>query len=55
MARIVVMAAGIDGISQVYELQKELGNEQEIMLIGDSKRCEDRALLRKDNFEQGRC
>ena len=36
MARIVVMGAGIGGISQVYELRKEVGNAHEIVLVGDS-------------------
>ena len=36
MAKIVVMGAGIGGISQVYELRKELGMEHEIVLLGDS-------------------
>jgi sulfide:quinone oxidoreductase len=40
MARIIVMGAGIGGISQVYELRKELGKEHEVMLIGDSERFE---------------
>ena len=40
MAKIVVMGAGIGGISQVYELRKELGKEHEIVLIGDSERFE---------------
>ena len=40
MARIVVMGAGIGGISQAYELRKELGNAHEIVLIGDSERFE---------------
>ncbi|MGI9238974.1 MAG: NAD(P)/FAD-dependent oxidoreductase [Woeseiaceae bacterium] len=40
MARIIVMGAGIGGISQVYELRKELGKEHEIVLIGDSERFE---------------
>lgn len=40
MARIVVMGAGIGGISQVYELKKELGNNHEFVLIGDSDRFE---------------
>lgn len=40
MARIVVMGAGIGGISQVYELRKELGKEHEVVLIGDSERFE---------------
>lgn len=37
MARIVVMGAGIGGISQVYELRKELGQEHEVVLVGDSE------------------
>jgi len=40
MARIVVMGAGIGGISQVYELKKELGNSHDIVLVGDSDRFE---------------
>ena len=40
MAKIVVMGAGIGGISQVYELRKELGKDHEIVLIGDSNRFE---------------
>ena len=36
MAKIVVMGAGIGGISQVYELRKELGNAHELVLVGDS-------------------
>ena len=40
MARIVVMGAGIGGISQVYELRKALDKEHEIVLIGDSDRFE---------------
>ena len=36
MAKIVVMGAGIGGISQIYELRKELGKEHELMLVGDS-------------------
>ena len=40
MARIVVIGAGIGGISQVYELRKEIGREHEIMLVGDSDRFE---------------
>lgn len=36
MGRVVVMGAGIGGISQVYELRKELGKQHEIVLIGDS-------------------
>ena len=40
MAKIVVMGAGIGGISQVYELRKELGKEHEVVLIGDSERFE---------------
>jgi sulfide:quinone oxidoreductase len=40
MARIIVMGAGIGGISQVYELRKELGKEHEVVLVGDSERFE---------------
>jgi sulfide:quinone oxidoreductase len=40
MAKIVVMGAGIGGISQVYELRKELGKEHEIVLLGDSDHFE---------------
>jgi sulfide:quinone oxidoreductase len=36
MAKIVVMGAGIGGISQVYELRKELGSEHELVLVSDS-------------------
>ncbi|MEJ2297310.1 MAG: FAD/NAD(P)-binding oxidoreductase [Woeseiaceae bacterium] len=36
MARIVVMGAGIGGISQIYELRKELGGEHDLVLLGDS-------------------
>lgn len=36
MAKIVVMGAGIGGISQVYELRREFGDSHEILLIGDS-------------------
>jgi sulfide:quinone oxidoreductase len=40
MATIVVMGAGIGGISQVYELRKELGADHELILVGDSDRFE---------------
>ncbi len=40
MATVVVMGAGIGGISQVYELRKELGKEHELILIGDSDHFE---------------
>jgi len=40
MAKIVVMGAGIGGISQVYELRKALGSEHELFLVGDSDRFE---------------
>ena len=40
MARIVVLGAGIGGISQVYELSQELGKQHDIILIGDSDRFE---------------
>jgi sulfide:quinone oxidoreductase len=34
------MGAGIGGISQIYELRKELGTEHELILVGDSERFE---------------
>ena len=40
MARIVVMGAGIGGISQVYELKQTLGDAHDIVLVGDSDRFE---------------
>lgn len=40
MAKIVVAGAGIGGISQAYELRKELGKNHEITLIGDTERFE---------------
>ena len=40
MAKIVVIGAGIGGISQVYELRQALGNSHEIVLVGDSDRFE---------------
>jgi len=40
MAKIVVMGAGIGGISQVYELRKALGNDHDIVLVGDSDHFE---------------
>jgi len=36
MAKIVVMGAGIGGISQVYELRREFGDSHDITLVGDS-------------------
>ena len=40
MAKIVVMGAGIGGISQVYELRKALGKEHNLVLLGDSDHFE---------------
>jgi sulfide:quinone oxidoreductase len=40
MAKIVVMGAGIGGISQVYELKKELGDAHQLTLVGDSDHFE---------------
>ena len=40
MAKIVVMGAGIGGISQVYELRKALGKDHELLLLGDSDHFE---------------
>ena len=36
MAKIAVMGAGIGGLSQVFELRKELGTDHDITLVGDS-------------------
>jgi len=40
MAKITVMGGGIGGISQAYELRKELGKSHEITLVSDSNRFE---------------
>ncbi|MGI9261063.1 MAG: FAD-dependent oxidoreductase, partial [Woeseiaceae bacterium] len=40
MSRIVVMGAGIGGITQAYELKKELPREHEVVLVSDSDRFE---------------
>ncbi len=40
MAKIVVMGAGVGGISQAYELRKELGHAHQIVLVSDSERFE---------------
>ncbi len=40
MATIAVMGAGIGGISQAYELKKELGKDHDIVLVNDSDRFE---------------
>jgi len=40
MSKIVVMGAGIGGITQAYELKKELRNEHEVVLVSDSDRFE---------------
>ncbi len=40
MSKIVVLGAGIGGISQVYELRKELDKTHQIVLIGDSESFE---------------
>lgn len=40
MARIVVMGAGIGGISQIYELRKAFGKRHELVLVSDSDRFE---------------
>ena len=40
MANIVIMGAGIGGITQAYELRKELGKEHDILLVNDSDRFE---------------
>ena len=36
MAKIAVLGAGIGGLSQVFELRKELGSDHDITLVGDS-------------------
>ena len=40
MAKIVVLGAGIGGISQIYELRRQFGTQHELLLIGDSDRFE---------------
>lgn len=40
MAKIIVLGAGIGGISQAYELRRELGKNHEIVLVGDSDHFE---------------
>ena len=40
MSKIVVLGAGIGGISQVYELRKELDKSHDIVLIGDTESFE---------------
>ena len=40
MAKVVVLGAGIGGISQVYELRQVLGKQHDIVLVGDSDRFE---------------
>ncbi len=40
MSRIVVMGAGIGGITQAYELKKELPSAHEIVLVSDSDQFE---------------
>jgi sulfide:quinone oxidoreductase len=40
MAKIVVVGAGIGGISQIYELRKALDKQHELMLVGDSDHFE---------------
>lgn len=40
MAKIVVMGAGIGGITQAYELRQALGNDHQIVLVSDSERFE---------------
>ena len=36
MAKIVVMGAGIGGISQFYELRKAVDKRHELLLVSDS-------------------
>ena len=40
MSKIVVLGAGIGGLSQVYELRKELDKSHDIVLIGDTESFE---------------
>lgn len=40
MAKIVVMGAGIGGVSQIYELRQALGKAHDLVLLGDSDRFE---------------
>ena len=40
MATIAIMGAGIGGISQAYELRRELGKQHRIVLVGNSERFE---------------
>ncbi|MEX2257371.1 MAG: FAD/NAD(P)-binding oxidoreductase [Woeseia sp.] len=40
MATIIVMGAGIGGISQAYELHKELGRQHRVVVVSDSDRFE---------------
>lgn len=40
MAKIVVMGAGIGGITQAYELKKAVGKEDQVVLVSDSDRFE---------------
>ena len=40
MAKVVIMGAGIGGITQAYELRKELGRNHEVMVVNDSDRFE---------------
>ena len=40
MAQVVVLGAGIGGITQAYELRKELGKTHEVMVVNDSDRFE---------------
>ena len=40
MARIVVMGAGIGGITQAYELRQALGKNHEVLVVNDTERFE---------------
>ena len=40
MAKVVIMGAGIGGITQAYELRKDLGSNHEVMVVNDSDRFE---------------
>ena len=40
MAKVVIMGAGIGGITQAYELRKALGRDHEVVVVNDSDRFE---------------
>jgi sulfide:quinone oxidoreductase len=40
MAKIVILGAGIGGMSRAYELKRHLGSDHRIVVINDSDRFE---------------